>query len=76
MIRGEQAVDASETAQIMAIDGTFLDMTTTHLDTFRHPDPKKKDLRVVDVCSDLRYQLIDRATRSYRTRKHGATCTL
>jgi hypothetical protein len=50
MIRGEQAVDASETAQIMAIDGTFLDMTTTHLDTLKHPDPKKKDLRVVDVC--------------------------
>jgi hypothetical protein len=53
MTRGEQAVDASETAQIMAIDGTFLDMTTTHLDTFRHPDPKKKDLRVVDVRPPL-----------------------
>jgi RNA polymerase II-associated factor 1 len=35
----------------MAIDGSFLDLTATHLDTFKHPDPKKKDLRVVDVSS-------------------------
>jgi hypothetical protein len=49
MVRGDQEVDASETAQIMAIDGTFIDLTATHLDTFKHPDPKKKDLRVVDV---------------------------
>lgn len=33
----------------MAIDGTFFDLTGTHLDNFKHPDPKKKDLRVVEV---------------------------
>jgi hypothetical protein len=50
-IRANQDVDASETAQIMAIDGTFFDLTGTHLDTFKHPDPKKKDLRVVEVST-------------------------
>jgi RNA polymerase II-associated factor 1 len=36
----------------MAIDGTFFDLTGTHLDNFRHPDPKKKDLRVIEVSYD------------------------
>lgn len=42
-------MDASEAAQIMTIDSTFFDMTSTNLETFRHPDPKKKNLTVVDV---------------------------
>lgn len=44
-----QDVDASETAQIMAIDTTFFDMTSTDLSAFKHPDPKKRHLKVVDV---------------------------
>ena len=75
-MRGLQEVDASETAQIMAIDGTFIDLTTTHLESFKHPDPKKRDLKVVDVSPNRMSLLIYRATRSYQTRRRGATCTL
>lgn len=76
-MRGLQEVDASETAQIMAIDGTFIDLTTTHLESFKHPDPKKRDLKVVDVSLARRgCSLTCRATRSYQTKRHGATCTL
>ena len=75
-MRGLQEVDASETAQIMAIDGTFIDLTTTHLESFKHPDPKKRDLKVVDVSLNRIPSLIYRATRSYQTRRLGATCTL
>ena len=44
-----QEVDASETAQIMSIDSTFFDITSTNLETFRHPDPKKRHLTAVEV---------------------------
>lgn len=44
-------MDASETAQIMAVDTTFFDLTSTKLEDFKHPDPKKRNLRVIEVCS-------------------------
>ena len=47
--RADTSVDASEAAQIMAIDKTFSDVTDQDLEEVRHPDAKKKSLRVVEV---------------------------
>lgn len=41
-------MDASEAAQIVTIDKTFSDLTDQKLEDIRHPDAKKKHLRVVD----------------------------
>ena len=40
-------MDTSETAQVMAIDKTFTDLESST--DIRHPDPAKRDLRVVEV---------------------------
>ncbi|ORY35540.1 RNA polymerase II-associated [Naematelia encephala] len=44
----EAVVDASEAAQIMAIDQTFRDVREQDLSELRHPDSKKRHLRVVE----------------------------
>ena len=44
-------VDVSEVAQIMAIDKTFTDLDA-ELANIRHPDPRKRHLRVVEVSCD------------------------
>lgn len=44
----DQYVDASEAAQLMAIDKTFSEIRDVADDQLRHPDPKKKHLRVVE----------------------------
>ncbi|EIW68189.1 hypothetical protein TREMEDRAFT_32136, partial [Tremella mesenterica DSM 1558] len=46
-------IDASEAAQIMAIDKTFSDLEETQIDALRHPDPNKRDLRVVETYDIL-----------------------
>ena len=46
----DETVDASEAAQLMAIDKTFSDVQDQNLDDIRHPDAKKQGLRVVEVC--------------------------
>lgn len=43
-----EVVDASEAAQIIAIEKTFSDIRNSSLDDIRHPDPKRKHLRVVE----------------------------
>jgi RNA polymerase II-associated factor 1 len=52
-VRAEDEVDASEAAQILAIDKTFMDIRDQPLSEIRHPDPKKRNLHVVDVGSRL-----------------------
>ena len=42
-------VDASEAAELASIDASFHDLDTVDPMTLRHPDPKKKDLIVVEV---------------------------
>lgn len=42
-------MDASEGAQMAVIERTFLDVKMDNPSEIRHPDPKKRDLRVVDV---------------------------
>ena len=46
-------MDASEAAQIVTIDKTFSDLTDQKLEDIRHPDAKKKHLRVVDVSTGI-----------------------
>lgn len=43
-------MDASVAGQIMAIDKSFRDFADVNTEEMRHPDPKKKHLRVVEVC--------------------------
>jgi RNA polymerase II-associated factor 1 len=59
--RADAAVDASEAAQIMAIDKTFSDIQAQDPFTLRHPDSKKRHLKVVEVRQDL----IQADTQSY-----------
>ncbi|BEJ16286.1 hypothetical protein CspHIS471_0508910 [Cutaneotrichosporon sp. HIS471] len=44
----EEEVDASEAAQIMAIEKSFQDLRGQELAEIRHPHPKRKHLRVVE----------------------------
>nr|XP_031859927.1 uncharacterized protein CI109_004534 [Kwoniella shandongensis]KAA5526999.1 hypothetical protein CI109_004534 [Kwoniella shandongensis] len=46
--RAEAVVDASEAAQLMAIDKSFSDIHAQEAKDIRHPDSKKKALRVVE----------------------------
>ncbi|WVQ82129.1 hypothetical protein IAT38_004257 [Cryptococcus sp. DSM 104549] len=46
--RTEEVVDASESAQIMAIEKTFLDITAQDAKEVQHPDPRKRSLKVVE----------------------------
>ncbi|WVQ74973.1 hypothetical protein IAR50_004581 [Cryptococcus sp. DSM 104548] len=46
--REEEVVDASEAAQLLTIEKSFLDVTTQDAKDVKHPDPKKKNLTVVD----------------------------
>jgi len=48
-------VDTSEAEQILAIDRTFLDLSGQNLDDVRHPDTKKRSLRVVEVGPHSEY---------------------
>lgn len=65
-------MDASETAQTAVIERTFTDIKTQHPSEIRHPDPKKRDLRVVDVCLATRGQrLISRHSTSCRMLARG-----
>ena len=41
-------MDASQAAQILSIDQTFAEVDSYDL-TAKHPDPKRKDLKVVEV---------------------------
>ncbi|KAK4688807.1 RNA polymerase II-associated factor 1, partial [Tremellales sp. Uapishka_1] len=43
-----ETVDASETAQVMAIDKSFTDLHDQKAEEVKHPDPKKKGLKVVE----------------------------
>nr|KIR84867.1 RNA polymerase II-associated factor 1 [Cryptococcus tetragattii IND107] len=47
-IRGEVAVDASEAAQLLMIEKTFLDVTSQEPNQIQHPNPKKRHLKVVE----------------------------
>jgi hypothetical protein len=47
--RANAAVDASEAAQIMAIDKTFTDLHAQPVEEIQHPDSKKRALKVVEV---------------------------
>lgn len=48
-----EEVDASEATQIMAIDKTFIDLTAQPVEEIRHPDAKRKHLRVVETYDIL-----------------------
>lgn len=50
-IREEVAVDASEAAQLLMIEKTFLDVTSQEPNQIQHPNPKKRHLKVVEVSS-------------------------
>lgn len=50
-IREEVAVDASEAAQLLMIEKTFLDITSQDVNQLQHPNPKKRHLKVVEVSS-------------------------
>lgn len=47
--RANAAVDASEAAQLMAIDKTFTDLHAQPVEDIQHPDGKKRALKVVEV---------------------------
>ncbi|OXH09900.1 RNA polymerase II-associated factor 1 [Cryptococcus neoformans] len=47
-IREEAAVDASEAAQLLMIEKTFLDVTSQDVNQLQHPNPKKRHLKVVE----------------------------
>ena len=42
-------MDASEAAQLMTIDKTFSDLSTQPFKEMKHPDTKKRNLRVVET---------------------------
>ncbi|WWC71523.1 uncharacterized protein I206_105481 [Kwoniella pini CBS 10737] len=54
--KAEEVIDASEAAQIIAIERTFHDLHDQDPKDIRHPDKKKKGLRVVesyDILPDI-----------------------
>ncbi|KAL1406341.1 hypothetical protein Q8F55_008040 [Vanrija albida] len=52
-LKKEEIVDASEAAQIMTIDKTFADVRAEAAEDMKHPDPKRKHLRVVETYDIL-----------------------
>ncbi|WOO83865.1 RNA polymerase II-associated factor 1 [Vanrija pseudolonga] len=52
-LKKEEIVDASEAAQIIAIDKTFADLRAEPAEGMKHPDPKRKHLRVVETYDIL-----------------------
>ncbi|TYJ53407.1 hypothetical protein B9479_005954 [Cryptococcus floricola] len=44
----DEVVDASEAAQLLTIEKSFLDIATQDPKEVKHPDPKKRNLTVVD----------------------------
>lgn len=78
--REEVAVDASEAAQLLMIEKTFLDVTSQELNQLEHPNPKKRHLKVVEVSSlesvePLCNSPYYRVTTSCQMMKHGQTTT-
>ncbi|WRT68451.1 uncharacterized protein IL334_005427 [Kwoniella shivajii] len=51
--KAEAVVDASEAAQIMAIEKTFHDLYEQDSKDIRHPDKRKKGLRSYDILPDV-----------------------
>ncbi|RSH88788.1 hypothetical protein EHS25_003016 [Saitozyma podzolica] len=51
--KANAAVDASEAAQIMAIDKTFTDLHAQPVEDIQHPDGKKRALKVVETYDIL-----------------------
>nr|ODN89022.1 RNA polymerase II-associated factor 1 [Cryptococcus depauperatus CBS 7841] len=49
----EEIVDASTAAQLMAIEKSFLDINSQETTEIKHPDPKKKHLKVVKTYDIL-----------------------
>lgn len=79
-IREEAAVDASEAAQLLMIEKTFLDVTSQDVNQLQHPNPKKRHLKVVEVSSFNQFESscnspYYRVTTSCQMMKHGQTTT-
>lgn len=68
-------MDGSLAAQIMAIDKSFGDLTEMAPEDMRHPDPKKRSLRVVEVGTAIRTLAHIRHTTFYRMQMPGVTLT-
>lgn len=52
-LKKEEVVDASEAAQIVAIEKTFADVRAEPAEGMKHPDPKRKHLHVVETYDIL-----------------------
>lgn len=61
-ISHENEVDASEAAQVLAIEQSFEDITKQDPTQIRHPDAKKRKLEVIEVC--MCFCLIAHGTRA------------
>lgn len=72
-IRADAEVDASEAAQLAAIDLSFHDFSTVDAKSLKHPDPKKKALHVIEVRRLNHASLTGRTTQFCQTTIFGAT---
>ncbi|OCF37974.1 RNA polymerase II-associated factor 1 [Kwoniella heveanensis CBS 569] len=72
----EAVIDASEAAQIMAIEKTFFDLHEQDPKTIKHPNKRKKDLTVVesyDILPDIDSWPISYALIRFPERPSAAT---
>lgn len=60
----EEDVDASEAAQIIAIEKSFEDARAQELSQIRHPDNKRKHLRVVEVRDTWSHEITSLCERT------------